>query len=148
MMKIRNQKGFTLLEIMLVVLIIGIIALLALPRLLVTRQMAREHTCKGNQSAMRTHLEAYKWDWGIYPGDQNDQGETWEVFVANTRYWPADDPAPLYCPSGAEYVYDDSVGTVLPLSKPDGAGGTTPYEGSDEYSLLCPVTEHNAEAGF
>jgi prepilin-type N-terminal cleavage/methylation domain-containing protein len=143
MMKIRNQKGFTLLEIMLVVLIIGIIALLALPRLLVTRKMARQHTCEGSQSALRTHLEAYKWDWGVYPGASNSS-ETWLIFLNNTDYWPLGDPAPRYCPSSAEYVYDDSVGTVLTLYKPDG----TAYAGSDEYTLYCPVADHNPAGGF
>ena len=137
MMRFRNQKGFTLLEIMLVVLIIGIIALLALPRLLVTRQMARQHTCEGNQSAMRTHLEAYRWDWGIYPDPTKGiaQGE-WYAFLNDTRYWPLGDPAPKYCPSGSEYNY------YMP------AGGSASGFGITEYNLYCPVADHNVAGGF
>jgi general secretion pathway protein G len=101
MMKFRNQKGFTLLEIMLVVLIIGIIALLALPRLLVTRKMAQRETCMGDQSALRTHLEAYKWMYGFYPSP----GLGWTDFLVDPEFWPIGDPAPLYCPSGTLYAY-------------------------------------------
>ena len=107
MMKIRNQKGFTLLEIMLVVLIIGIIALLALPRLLVTRRIAQEQTCLGDQSAIRTHLEAYKWDWGTYPNETGvaaavdpatgTTADDFAGFLDDPRYWPAGDPAPKAC---------------------------------------------------
>ena len=143
MMKFRNQKGFTLLEIMLVVLIIGIIALLALPRLLVTRQMARQHTCEGNQSALRTHLEAYKWDWGIYPDDAGTNVDSWLVFLGDTRYWPAGDPAPMYCPTGATYGYVTTGQTTH--TKDD---GVTTYIGADEYALTCPITEHQTATGF
>lgn len=121
----RNQKGFTLLEIMLVVLIIGIIALLALPRLLVTRKVAQENTCQGNGSALRTHLEAYKWNMGGYPIVAD-----WPDFLTNTVYWPEGDPAPSDCPASGAYSY-----TV-------GAGGSaTTIDGIDlitEYNLSCP----------
>ena len=145
MMKIRNQKGFTLLEIMLVVLIIGIIALLALPRLLVTRRMAQEQVCLGDQSAIRTHLEAYKWDWGTYPNENGAvvyedpaSGTTADDFVgflADPRYWPTGDPAPMRCPvgdAGDGWVYTVTAGT---------AGGP-----AEEYLLVCPNGHEQASS--
>jgi prepilin-type N-terminal cleavage/methylation domain-containing protein len=152
MMKIRNQKGFTLLEIMLVVLIIGIIALLALPRLLVTRAIARQHTCLGSQSAIRTHLEAYKWDWGFYPITDGLNGGTDEVasadpatfthFLKDPKYWPGGQAGPRYCPSGQDivtraYVYDTF-----------GSSSSEYGSGPAEYALDCTVENHATGSEF
>lgn len=65
----KNQKGFTLIEVMLVVIIIGIIAIIALPKLLVTREIARKGACQSNMQALRTAGEQAKWDAGAYPVD-------------------------------------------------------------------------------
>ena len=58
----KREKGFTLIEVMLVVIIIGIIAIIALPKLLVTRETAAEKSCLSNLQALKTALEQYKWD--------------------------------------------------------------------------------------
>jgi prepilin-type N-terminal cleavage/methylation domain-containing protein len=145
MMKIRNQKGFTLLEIMLVVLIIGIIALLALPRLLVTRRIAQEQTCLGNQSAIRTHLEAYKWDWGFYPGGTD--AETWPQFLIDTRYWPLDDPAPARCPIGSDDGVAPHLGDGSYIYGAATVGGTDTDGNIIEYSLVCP-NDHAPESSM
>jgi prepilin-type N-terminal cleavage/methylation domain-containing protein len=128
MMRFRNQKGFTLLEIMLVVLIIGIIALLALPRLLVTRKMAQAHTCLGDQSAIRTHLEAYKWLYGFYP----QTGTEWTAFLNDPEFWPVGDPAPKYCPAGTAYPWNYTTSGVAVTNE----HGT----GYPEYNLECSNT--------
>jgi general secretion pathway protein G len=149
MMRIRNQKGFTLLEIMLVVLIIGIIALLALPRLLVTRRIAQEQVCLGDQSAIRTHLEAYKWDWGTYPDTDvsssvlnpingNAAAPFAAGFLNDPLYWPAGDPAPKLCPIGG--AGDAWLYSVTTATSPQG------YLFADEYLLLCPNGHEQASS--
>ncbi len=57
--KLKNQSGFTLIEVMLVVIIVGIIAAVAVPQ--VADQIARAHlgVAKGTAGAVRGGLELY-----------------------------------------------------------------------------------------
>jgi prepilin-type N-terminal cleavage/methylation domain-containing protein len=101
----RNQKGFTLLEVMLVVIIIGIIAIIALPRLLVTRERARDESCDSNVQAIKTQLEQYYWVNRHFP-------DTIPNFLVNEpQYWPGDSTVSSRCPNGDAYIYDGSLGT-------------------------------------
>ena len=116
----RDQKGFTLIEVMLVVIIIGIIAIIALPKLLVTREVAREKSCESNMQAIRTAIEQYKWDIDDYPAGpvanlveqlmlQNANPDSLEVFGP---WLPADSSVSAQCPSGLDrYRYDAGTGS-------------------------------------
>jgi prepilin-type N-terminal cleavage/methylation domain-containing protein len=92
----RNQKGFTLLEVMLVVIIIGIIALIALPRLLVTRARARDEACDSNVQAIQTQLEQYYWvnqGAGAWP-------DTINQLMTDTNYFPVGSDVSSTCVDG------------------------------------------------
>ena len=56
----KNEKGFTLIELMIVVAIIGILAAIAIPNFLNYQKKAKTSEAKTNLGAIRTSEEAYK----------------------------------------------------------------------------------------
>ena len=64
----RKQKGFTLIELMIVVAIIGILAAIAIPRFAQMLEKAREASTKGNIGALKSACSIYYGDWeGKWP---------------------------------------------------------------------------------
>lgn len=57
---LRNQKGFTLIELMIVVAIIGILSAIAIPNFITFRYKAKTSEAKSNLGAIRSCEEAYK----------------------------------------------------------------------------------------
>jgi len=62
----RNQKGFTLIELMIVVAIIGILAAIAIPQFAAYRERAFIASMKGDCNSVRTGEEAYFADNNTY----------------------------------------------------------------------------------
>jgi general secretion pathway protein G len=67
-----NQKGFTLIEIMVVVVILGILAGIVVPRLLDRPEEARRTKAAVQIKSLEEALALYKLDNGFYPA--TDQG--------------------------------------------------------------------------
>lgn len=63
----RGQGGFTLVEIMVVVAILGVLASVALPRLTGRTQEARIQAARLEVENLGTALDAYEYDCGRYP---------------------------------------------------------------------------------
>lgn len=70
----KNQGGFTLIEILLVVVIIGILAAIVVPRLTGTREDANIAAAKNTMAILRDALNRYEIDTGKYP--TTEQGLT------------------------------------------------------------------------
>jgi len=68
--KLRNRKGFTLVELMIVVAIIGILAAIAIPNFLNFRLKAKTSEAKSNLGAIRTTEVAYYAEWSTWVGNQ------------------------------------------------------------------------------
>jgi prepilin-type N-terminal cleavage/methylation domain-containing protein len=58
----RNRKGFTLVELMIVIAIIGILAAMAIPNFKKAREQAREKACYSNIRVLLGAIEMYNMD--------------------------------------------------------------------------------------
>lgn len=67
-----NQKGFTLLELLIVIVIIGILAVLIIPNLASGPARARDSQRKSDLRNIKTALEAYHTDNSNYPQQLSD----------------------------------------------------------------------------
>jgi len=66
--QLKGQKGFTLIELMIVVAIIGILAAIAIPNFLQYQLKSRQAEAKTNLGAIRTSMTAFQAERGCYPG--------------------------------------------------------------------------------
>ncbi|HEY6064623.1 MAG TPA: prepilin-type N-terminal cleavage/methylation domain-containing protein, partial [Thermoanaerobaculia bacterium] len=64
-----SSEGFTLLELLVVMTIIGILAAVAIPALRDSPQRAREAALKEDLFTMRSTIDQYHGDKGYYPAD-------------------------------------------------------------------------------
>src|SRR5580765_6779165 len=70
---VRNEKGFTLIELMIVVVIIGILAAIAIPNFVAMQDRAREGSVKANMHSFQLAVEDFAVkNTGTYPVAADD----------------------------------------------------------------------------
>lgn len=101
--QIRNARGFTLLEIMIVVAIIGSILAIAIPNLVKSRTLAQYNICVANLAK----IEAAKQIFGVENGKINGDPVDDTDLIGPELYL---DEMPE-CPAGGTYTINP-IGTV------------------------------------
>lgn len=102
-----NQRGFSLIEIMVVVVILGILASIVVPKIISRPDEARVVKAKQDVLAIQNALDLYKLDNGVYPS--TDQGLMALVEKATSNPVPQDWKLYLKSlpkdPWGRDYLY-------------------------------------------
>jgi prepilin-type N-terminal cleavage/methylation domain-containing protein len=94
MKRIRKSRGFTLVEIMIVVLIIGILMAIAVPNFIRARESSRTSTCVSNLKQMDSAKEQYAMEARLAAGAGIAIGDIVPDYI---KAAPA-------CPSGGTYT--------------------------------------------
>lgn len=90
-MRKTNQKGFTIIELLVVIVIIGILVALALPQLFAAQARGRDTDRKNDLKNIQQKLETYFNDNDFYPSDATDIDGVDLTGPRNTTYAYAGD---------------------------------------------------------
>lgn len=71
---LKSQKGFSLIELMIVVAIIGVLAAIAVPNFQRFQAKAKQSEAKGNLASIYTAQKAFQGEWQTYFADFRDIG--------------------------------------------------------------------------
>src|SRR5512134_2969516 len=82
--RLRNRKGFTLIELMIVVAIIGILAAIAIPNFLKFQAKSKQSEAKTNLKAVLTAETSYFGEYNTY---EDFDAVNWAPVGTNMRYF-------------------------------------------------------------
>ena len=91
-----RNAGFTLMEIMIIIAIIGVILMMALPGWIQARAHSRRNVCQENL----TQIDGAKYVWALQNSKYNDDTPGWDDLVGEDSYIRKS-PG---CPAGGTYV--------------------------------------------
>jgi prepilin-type N-terminal cleavage/methylation domain-containing protein len=104
-----RRGGFTLLEIMIVVCIIGLLVGIAFPAFMKARQQARKQACLENIS----QLESAKQQWGVEMGKKDGDVPSQTDLIGSDKYIKF---MPV-CPGGGRYQFE-AIGVSASCTEP------------------------------
>ncbi len=109
----KREEGFTLIELVIVIAIIGILMAIAIPNYMTARQAAAANATKANLKSLATAMELYMAENNTYPTTEDDLEDYFGGSLPKT-------------PKDKNYVYEIEEDTFL-IYDPDpypGEGGT------------------------
>lgn len=103
----KNQEGFTLLEMMVVVAIIAILAGILVPNFSRARSQAQTSACIGNEKVIATALELYFTDKQAYPASAS-VGGSGSTFMTAMNGYMNQTPIDPAAGAGSYYTYTNT----------------------------------------
>ena len=100
---LKNERGFTLIEMMIVLLIISVLILIAIPNVTKHSKSIDDKGCDAYVSMIQGLVEAYKMDEKKIPSDVSD--------LHGKEYLNENNPE---CPDGREIFLEDGVVKATP----------------------------------
>ena len=95
-----NSSGFTLIEVILIVVLISILAAIVIPRFTVGSKRAKVQSCEMNRSIINTSVEVYYFTEGTWPRDSlSDIKTNWNYFPDGIPTCPVDLTSYVLTPS-------------------------------------------------
>jgi len=143
MVQLRRQSGFTLIEVLIVIVVIAVLAAIVVPRLLGAGRQAKESSLRAHLQELRNAVALFQAQCGTYPGDMQDVAEPTFANITNPSNgvtiaqsdWNGpyvttpdgnlpNNPITGANVEGTDWVYDSATGAVT-------AAAGTALDGSD-----------------
>jgi prepilin-type N-terminal cleavage/methylation domain-containing protein/prepilin-type processing-associated H-X9-DG protein len=147
----RPTRGFTLVELLTVIAIVGILAAILVPVAGRAREAARSSTCASNlrQLSAACLLYAGENKGRLVPLKDGSTGETWRIKIEPYIGSRRSDQSPLICPSDSITDYPTSSGTgewpasygLNPVAQYVGSGTFLEYSAGSKSQLLSSVNQ-------
>ena len=121
-MKLKMKKGFTLVEIMIVVAIIAILAAVAIPNFLKYRADARSQACVSNMKQLQTAAES----WRTVGDNATKTPAVADLVSTATDAYIRKEAAKFVCPEveGGDYVIGTAEGGAITVTCPNASTHT------------------------
>ncbi len=127
-----RKRGFTLVELLIVIIVIAVLAAIAIPKFADRGIRARESATKADLRLMRTAIENFSLDTGTYPLEPSHLSEPKPPEAGLDRkgnkvpiseaswHGPYLEPVPNSSITGKPFEYSTDAGTVGKVTHPEG----------------------------